>query len=120
MFLFKVEFALNKDAQSERIENLQTELEKKKNILKDIKVHLKSAAERESELLREVEELNEKVVFLTEFPPGVQTEGDVAKHLQQTRLQNKRLEAEKRELTFELDRLREVSRAEGTFFSLLP
>lgn len=93
----------------QKIKSFEKEIQKKNSILKDIKTHLRGAAEREAELLRKIDDLEGKVIFLQDFPPGIHTESDVAKHLQQKRLQVNRLEAEKKELTFELDRLRQLT-----------
>jgi len=93
----------------DKMKSLENEVHKKNNILKEIKTHLRGSAEREAELLRKVDELEDRVNFLQNFPCDIVSEDDAVKHYQQSRLQVRRLEAEKEELTFELERLRKLS-----------
>eukprot|EP00111_Clytia_hemisphaerica_P018440 TCONS_00054564-protein len=93
----------------EKIKCLDQEIAKKNEILKEIKSHIRGCAEREAQLLRDIDELKEKVEFLQNFPNGVENENDALAALQQSRLRVRTLECEKEELVNELKRLRELT-----------
>ncbi|KAM7435378.1 hypothetical protein ABFA07_014699 [Porites harrisoni] len=79
----------------EKMQKLEAELEKKTNLLKDIKTYLKAAANRETELTKKQHELEEKVTILERFPTSIKTDSDLVKEFQQTRLRLATLEVPK-------------------------
>lgn len=95
----------------EKMQKLEAELEKKTNLLKDIKTYLKSAANRETELMKKQQELEEKVAILERFPTNIKTDSDLVKELQQTRLRLATLQSEKEEMLHEVRQLRKMGQA---------
>lgn len=95
----------------EKMQKLEAELEKKTNLLKDIKTYLKAAANRETELMKKQQELEEKVTVLERFPTNIKGDSDLIKELQQTRLRLASLESEKEEILHELRQLRKMGQA---------
>ena len=83
----------------EKIRSLEADLEKKTKQLKDTKVLLRDAAEREQTLTREKDELQQKVAILERFPAGSgAVDSNLTLEFQQARLKVERLENEKKEL----------------------
>ncbi|XP_065052482.1 centrosomal protein of 290 kDa-like [Rhopilema esculentum] len=97
----------------ERVGKIEAELEKKNKLLDDLKNHLRSAAEREAELLRKEDEYKEKISLLERFPADIKADSDVVQHLQKARLRIQTLEAEKNELLDDVSRMRELT-SDGT------
>ncbi|RMX41053.1 hypothetical protein pdam_00003250 [Pocillopora damicornis] len=95
----------------EKMQKLEAELEKKTNLLKDIKTYLKAAANRETELMKKQQELEEKVTILERFPANIKGDSDLVKELQQTRLRLASLESEKEEILHEVRQLRKMGQA---------
>jgi len=95
----------------EKMRKLEAELEKKTNLLKDIKTYLKAAANRESELTNKQHELEEKVAILERFPTNIKSDSDLVKEFQQTRLRVATLESEKEEILHEVRQLRKMGQA---------
>ncbi|XP_048578634.1 centrosomal protein of 290 kDa isoform X2 [Nematostella vectensis] len=95
----------------EKVQKLQAELEKKTNLLKDIKAYLKAAAQRETELLKKQQELEETIDVLERFPSDVQGDRDLVKELQRTRLRLATVESEKDETITQMRELRRMAQA---------
>lgn len=95
----------------EKMRKLEAELEKKTNLLKDIKTYLKAAANRETELTNKQHELEEKVAILERFPTNIKSDSDLVKEFQQTRLRVATLESEKEEILHEVRQLRKMGQA---------
>ncbi|RUS86098.1 hypothetical protein EGW08_006118, partial [Elysia chlorotica] len=92
----------------EKIRAMDADLDKKSKQLKDNKTLLRDAAEREQALLKEKDDLLQKVSVLERFPAGSSSvDSNVIKEFQQTRVQVERLEHEKRELLNELRLVRQ-------------
>lgn len=95
----------------EKMQKLEAELEKKTNLLKDIKAYLKAAANRETELTTKQHELEEKVAILERFPTNIKADSDLVKEFQQSRLRVSTLESEKEEILHEVRQLRKMGQA---------
>ncbi|XP_047125642.1 centrosomal protein of 290 kDa isoform X1 [Hydra vulgaris] len=89
-----------------KIKSLENEIIKKNNILLEIKSHIKKSAERETELLHKIEELEEKISLLQDTSVD-----DPRRQLQQNRLVIDRLEKENKQLRLEVERLKELTNA---------
>ncbi|XP_033101363.1 centrosomal protein of 290 kDa-like isoform X2 [Anneissia japonica] len=86
----------------EKMKNMELDIEKKSSTIQDMKQLLRDAAQREQQMIHEVEELKQKIIVLERFPIDANTDEQLVQHLQMTRLTNERLENEKAELLNEL------------------
>ncbi len=86
---------------AEQIRQLEADLKRKSDLLSEVKVLLRSAAERERRQLAESDELKRRFRLVLEVDPKTPSEA-LAKELRQTRLTVDRLECEKRELEHKL------------------
>ncbi|XP_066265930.1 centrosomal protein of 290 kDa-like [Branchiostoma lanceolatum] len=89
-----------------KMKEKEEELMKKNQLLQDVKVLLREAAEREQQLVHERDDLQEKLDILERFPVGSDKAPDIFRELQQTRLKCERLESEKAELVHDLQVMR--------------
>ncbi|XP_059169831.1 centrosomal protein of 290 kDa-like [Physella acuta] len=87
----------------EKIKSMDADVDKKTKQLQDSKVLLRDAAEREQQLMREKDELLQKISILERFPAGSgAVDSNFMKDYQQSRVCIERLENDKKELLNEL------------------
>ncbi|CAL1542937.1 unnamed protein product [Lymnaea stagnalis] len=98
----------------EKIKAMEVDLEKKGKQVKDNRTLLRDAAEREQNLIREKEDLLQKIAILERFPSGSgAVDSNMMKDYQQSRVRIDRLENEKKELLSELRIARQQSSGTG-------
>lgn len=85
----------------DRLRDLEADLKRKSDLLTEVKVLLKTAAEREKAQVADNERLKEQIKLILQVDPKSPSE-ILAKELRQSRLTVERLECEKRELEHKL------------------
>ena len=96
----------------QKLKSMESELEKKTNMLNDIKEHLRGSGEREAKLLKIQSDLEEKIGIFERFPTDIQLDSDLVREMQNMRLHLASLESEKNELHSDLKRMKQMSQAE--------
>ncbi|CAB4042646.1 centrosomal of 290 kDa-like, partial [Paramuricea clavata] len=66
----------------QKLKSMEGELEKKSNMLNDIKEHLRGSDDREEKLLKRQSELEEKIAILERFPTAIELDSDLVKEMQ--------------------------------------
>ena len=90
----------------DEIRKMEADLKRKSDLLAEVKVLLKQAADRERSILASKEELSNKLKLVLEVDPKTPAEA-LAKELRQARLTVDRLQCEKKELEHKLESLRQ-------------
>ena len=88
----------------EEIRKLEADLKRKSDLLTEVKILLKQAADRERSILTAKEELAQKLKLILEVDPKSPSEA-LAKELRQARLTIDRLQNEKKELEHKISQL---------------
>lgn len=89
----------------EYVRQIEADLKRKSDLLSEVKVLLKNAADRERRQLSDLDDLKHKMKIILETDPKTPSE-ILAKELRQTRLTVERLQCEKRELEHQLQTLK--------------
>ena len=93
------------EEESSRMRQLEVDLKRKSDLLSEVKVLLRQAADRERQQETEKETLKRQLKIVTDFDPKTPSEA-LAKELRLARLTIERLDCEKRELEHEISVLR--------------
>ena len=88
-----------------RIRQMEVDLKRKSDLLSEVKILLKQAADRERQQEKEKETLKKQLKLITEIDPKTPSEA-LAQELRQYKLTNERLICEKRELEHQLENQR--------------
>ena len=88
----------------EEIRKLEADLKRKSDLLTEVKILLKQAADRERSILNAKDELAQKFKLILEVDPKSPSEA-LAKELRQARLTIDRLQNEKKELEHKISQL---------------
>jgi len=88
----------------EEIRKMEADLKRKSDLLTEVKILLKQAADRERSILASKEELSAKLKMVLEIDPKSPSEA-LAKELRQARLTIERLQCEKKELEHQIEEL---------------
>ncbi|KAK2534920.1 Cep290 [Columba guinea] len=86
-----------------RMKAMEMDIAKKKQSITDLKRLLQEATEREHNADKNLQDLQEQVELLKQFPEGAKTEQSLMRELQLLRLTNNRLEKEKAELAHQVE-----------------
>jgi hypothetical protein len=91
----------------EEIRKMEADLKRKSDLLTEVKILLKRAADREREVLASKEDLSKKLKLVLEIDPKTPSEA-LAKELRLTRLTVERLKCEKKEMEHKLAKLEDA------------
>ena len=83
---------------------MEADLKRKSDLLSEVKVLLKQAADRERSILASKDELSKKLKLILDVDPKSPAEA-LAKELRQSRLTVERLQCEKKELEHKVEAL---------------
>uniref|UniRef100_A0A8D0YPX3 Centrosomal protein 290 n=1 Tax=Sus scrofa TaxID=9823 RepID=A0A8D0YPX3_PIG len=97
-----------------KLKELETDVAKKTKSLTDLKQLVRQAAEREQQVKRYTEDLEQQIEMLKHVPEGAGTEHGLQRELQVLRLANSQLEKEKEELIHQIEVNEDQNRAEST------
>uniref|UniRef100_A0A8D1YD57 Centrosomal protein of 290kDa coiled-coil region domain-containing protein n=1 Tax=Sus scrofa TaxID=9823 RepID=A0A8D1YD57_PIG len=97
-----------------KLKELETDVAKKTKSLTDLKQLVRQAAEREQQVKRYTEDLEQQIEMLKHVPEGVGTEHGLQRELQVLRLANSQLEKEKEGLIHQIEVNKDQNRAEST------
>ena len=93
------------EEEGSRLRQMEVDLKRKSDLLSEVKILLKQAADRERQQEAEKETLKRQLKIVTDFDPKTPSEA-LAKELRQARLTIERLDCEKKELEHEISLLK--------------